>query len=173
MTGGRGGSATIAAGRASRMLPAPFLIGTRSTRTWVGAAVLLPMLSSALLISSSDRSHEPALAVTSKQPGLSVTIEIGSSPMLIAFFPGVSGSASTTWKSDWPLIIFSDGCGVQVATATVPVEDCNRNAYHAGRGVAPATDPCPYTGVVAISGPVPSTSMVIALRRGVSGGDKS
>src|SRR5262245_64673911 len=111
----------------------------RSMRAGVPTGAAPLMSSRALLISSSDRSHEPALAVTSKQPDLSVTIAIGSSPMLIAFLPGVSGSASSTLKSPprslAPPVIFSDGWAFQVAMATVPDDDCRMNEYHVGVGV--------------------------------------
>src|SRR5262245_37912882 len=77
------GSATMAAGRARIGFPLVSVTGTRLTLTSV------PGLSStALVMSSVDRSHDPALAITSKQPDLSVAIAIGSSPTLIEFLPG-------------------------------------------------------------------------------------
>src|SRR4051812_6266814 len=131
------------------------------------------MLASVLVMSSSERSHEPALAVTSKQPVLSVTIATGSSPMLIAFLPGVSGSASSTWNrlvgvsltccgSDPAAKSESAGLTGQVVSATVPDADCRMNPYQLGGCEIPS---CPGYGGDAVTAPVAS--------RGVSWGDSA
>ena len=117
-----GGSATIAAGRERTGAPVELITWRRST--------LAPTLaSSALPMSSADRSHEPAFAVISKQPTLSVAIAIGSSPTLMPLFPGVSGSASMTLTS--PPMNEVDGLVSKRAIATVPGSDCSTNPYQA------------------------------------------
>ncbi len=71
-------------------------------------------------------SHEPAFAVTSKQPATSVASAIGFSPMVMLLVPGVSGSLSMTVTSAPVNAVL--GFGVQVATATVPTVGCRMNA---------------------------------------------
>src|SRR5262245_44799564 len=119
------GSATIAAGRARIGLPAASMTGTRLT--WTG---VLGSSSTALVMSSVDRSQDPAFAVTSKQPVLSVAIAIGSSPMLIEFLPGVSLSASAT-KALPGTNVFAGPIG-QCAIATVPGADWRMKPYQTG-----------------------------------------
>src|SRR5678816_2839272 len=116
------GSATIAAGRARTGLPVASMTGTRLT--WTG---VLGSSSTALVMSSVDRSHDPAFAVTSKQPVLSVAIAIGSSPMLIEFLPGVSLSASATMAVPGTKV-FAGPIG-QWAIATVPGADWRMKPY--------------------------------------------
>jgi hypothetical protein len=141
----RNGWATIAAGRASTGPLGPTTV-TRLILGRVGS--WSTMLASVVVMSSSERSHEPALAVTSKQPVLSVTIAIGSSPMLIAFLPGVSGSASSTRNTlvgksltccaDAPSAnSVSAGFDGQVVSATVPDADCRMNPYQSGGSGSP------------------------------------
>src|ERR1041384_3404907 len=131
------GSAIIAPGRAAITLPELFLTCRRLTLTWLSGCAVIAALAMALLTSSSDRSHEPALAVTSKQPVRSVAIAIGSSPMLIEFLPGVSLSASST--STEPDANAFDGPVDHCATATVPGADCRMKPYQV---VSPAFS-CP------------------------------
>src|SRR3954471_17693317 len=50
--------------------------------------------------------------------------------MLIEFLPGVSGSTSST--AMLPAENASDGVVAQLVIATVPVDDCRTNPYHAG-----------------------------------------
>src|SRR5512138_590150 len=128
------GSAIIAAGRERIALPAESVTCRRLTLTCVSGCAVSAALAMALLTSSSDRSHEPALAVISKQPVRSVAIAIGSSPTLIEFLPGVSLSASSTRTEPEANVV--EGPVDHCATATVPGADCRMNPYQV---VSPAS----------------------------------
>jgi hypothetical protein len=141
----RNGSTTIADGLLRIVLPPGVPSGTTTdTRSiWGRFGSPSTMLRSALVMLSSERSHEPAFAVISKQPVLSVPSATGSSPMLSAFLPGVSGSASSTLNR---LVVVSLNCCVSCpdgniasagtaghcASATVPEADCRKNPYQHG-----------------------------------------